>query len=61
MTNREWIETFDDDALYEILVTHFQDLSAPCVMCVYEKDDCRAIKHDCADGFIKWLNAEHEE
>lgn len=59
MTNREWLESFDDDAFYEILTTHFQDLSAPCVMCVY--GNCNTDGRDCADGFIMWLRAEHKD
>lgn len=58
MTNREWIESLDDTDFLKACV---RMVAFDCVCCVYAEEACYAKPHDCVEGQVKWLNAEHKE
>ena len=51
MTNREWLNTLDDE---ELLIT----IAAPCRICSRNDLDCEM---DCDEAILEWLKQEHKE
>lgn len=58
MTNREWIESLKDADFLEACE---RMVLSDCACCIYAKEDCSHMPHDCVERQVKWLNAEHKE
>lgn len=53
-TNRDWIETFDDDKFSYIITS-----LSPCDFCTENLTDCELDSNDCYVHIIDWLNADY--
>ena len=58
MTNREWIESLEDEDFLEVCE---RMVLCDCACCIYGKEDCSNMPNDCVERQVKWLNAEHKE
>lgn len=58
MTNREWLESLQDNDFLEACE---RMVLCDCTCCIYAKVDCSNIPHVCKEEQVKWLNAEHKD
>nr|DAG78406.1 MAG TPA: hypothetical protein [Caudoviricetes sp.] len=58
MTNRQWLESLnDEDFLKECAyITLYH-----CAHCIYAKVACLNVPYTCEQAQAKWLNEEHKE
>lgn len=53
-TNREWIETLDDDKF-----TYIMTSLSPCDLCTEKLAACKRDSFDCCSHIVDWLNADY--
>lgn len=53
-TNRDWIETLDDDKFSYVITS-----LSPCDFCTENLTDCELDSNDCYAHIIDWLNADY--
>ncbi len=53
-TNRDWIETLDDDKFSYVITS-----LSPCDFCTENLTDCEIDSNECYVHIINWLNADY--
>lgn len=53
-TNREWIETLDDDKF-----TYIMTSLSPCDLCAQKLSACEKDRSDCCSNIVDWLNSDY--
>lgn len=53
-TNRDWIETLDDDKFSYVITS-----LCPCDFCTEKLSDCDIETNECYDHIVDWLNSEY--
>lgn len=53
-TNRDWIETLDDDKFSYVITS-----LSPCDFCTENLTDCEIDSNECYAHIINWLNADY--